>query len=580
MFEDFDFWKMLAGLGVFLFGMFMMEEAIRKLSGSAFKRMIRRYTDGRFRSMSTGLLATAVLQSSSALSLMVLAFVGAGIMTLENGIGVILGSNIGSTFTSWIVASVGFKIQIESFALPLVGVGGLGLVFANQSSGYAGASKLLAGFGFLFLGLAYMKESVDGFTAGFDASRMPDYGLAFYLLVGLVMTAIMHSSAATMAIVLTALNAKLFSFDEATVMVIGANVGTTMTILLGALGGSQIKKRVALSHFIFNAATGVVAFLLTPALVWLVLDFFALAANPVLGLALYHTLFNLLGVTIFLPIVNLLAALLTRLFPDKKREALTLFIKDSTAEVPEAAIASLREEALHLTKRILRFNLALLKIDEKLVFSLYDYSAPQHGEAAKTIEQRYQDLKLLQAEILTFAAHVQSREMSETESRAINQLLHGVRIVLHSAKTLKDVRHNFEDFEGSENIFLNDQYDNFRKRMVELYLGIDKTIASADENYRTKAILKLLKVINDHDHLFFKQATKAINSRAIEDLEVSTVILVNRAFVQSARQVLLALRELLLTVEEAARFDQVQEISDSLLENENRQGPAPSSAEA
>ncbi len=164
MFEGFDIWKLLAGLGIFMFGMFLMEESIKKLSGRAFKRLIRVYTTGKVKSIFSGIFVTSILQSSSAVSLMVLAFVGAGIMSMENAIGVILGSNIGTTVTAWIVASIGFKVNIESFALPLIGMGGLGLIFLGRSEKYSNISKLLVGFGFLFMGLDYMKTSVEVFT--------------------------------------------------------------------------------------------------------------------------------------------------------------------------------------------------------------------------------------------------------------------------------------------------------------------------------------------------------------------------------------------------------------------------------
>ena len=133
MLQGFDIWRLLAGLGIFLFGMYLMEESIKKLSGRSFKRLIREYTTGKMKSIFSGIFATSVLQSSSAVSLMILAFVGAGIMSMENAIGVILGSNIGTTVTAWIVATLGFKISIESFALPLIGSGGLGLIFLGHS---------------------------------------------------------------------------------------------------------------------------------------------------------------------------------------------------------------------------------------------------------------------------------------------------------------------------------------------------------------------------------------------------------------------------------------------------------------
>lgn len=567
MFEDFDFWKLLAGLGIFMFGMFLMEESIRKLSGRAFKRLIRVYTTGKLKSIFSGIFVTSILQSSSAVSLMVLAFVGAGIMTMENAIGVILGSNIGTTVTAWIVATIGFKVNIESFALPLIGLGGLGLIFLGRSERYSNISKLLVGFGFLFMGLDYMKVSVEVFATSFDISQFPDYGILLYLLLGILLTAIMQSSSATMAIILTTLNAGIIGFDAATAMVIGANVGTTVTILLGSIGGVPVKKRVAYSHFAFNLITGILALILLPVLVLLVELFVDTTANAVIGLALFHTIFNLLGVLVFFPMIHLFSMWLTKLFPDRK-EALTLYINNVTAEVPEAAISALKNEILHLVTQVQRYNLNLLNIDENLVFSGYDYALPEKKHKQLTVDERYEQVKLLQAEIFTFSTLVQGQGLLEQEPEELNRFLHAARMALHSAKTFKDVKHDFEAFEQADNVFLNEQYTHFRKRLIETYLKMARIVKENNKKDKTKPLIKSLRQLREDDRRFVLLTTQAISNKLIEDLNVSTALIANRAFVQSSRQLLLALKELLLTRQENQQFEQVQEISEIILENE------------
>jgi phosphate:Na+ symporter len=567
MFEGFDIWKLLAGLGIFLFGMFMMEESIRKLSGRAFKRMIRVYTTGKIKSIFSGIVTTSILQSSSAVSLMILAFVGAGIMSMENAIGVILGSNIGTTVTAWIVATIGFNVKIEAFALPLIGIGGLGLILLGKSEKYSNLSKLLVGFGFLFMGLDYMKASVEAFAGRFDMASIPDYGIFVYLGIGFLLTAIMQSSSATMAIILTTLNAGLIMFDSAAAMVIGANVGTTVTILLGSIGAVQVKKRVAYSHLAFNLITGIIAFILMPVLVYVVQLIVNINTDAVIGLALFHTLFNVLGVVVFYPFIHLFAKSLTKLFPNKKTE-LTLFINNTTSEVPEAAIAALKDETLHFINNVLRYHLSILNIDENLVFSKYDHSSIEKKQKAITPEEQYINVKLLQAEILTFSARIQAQELTEQESDELGRFLHGARMALHSAKALKDVKHDFDEFENADSIFLNDQYTHFRKRLIETYLKIDKLIDENVKKDKTKSILKILKQIKEDDKEFVFLTTQAIISKQIEDINVSTAIIANRTFVQSSRQILLAIRDLILSTEEINVFEQVQEISDTLEENE------------
>ena len=198
--EHLDLWRFLAGLGIFLFGMHSLEEAVKSLSGKTFRRMIRSYTDGTLKAIGSGSLVTAVLQSSSAVSLMVLAFVGAGVLSMESAIGVVMGSNIGTTFTAWIVATFGFKIKIESFAFPLIGIGGAGLIFLRSYDKLMQSSKLLLGFGFLFLGLDHMKVSVEDLAQSFNLDQISGYGLWLYVLAGIIITALMQSSSASIAV--------------------------------------------------------------------------------------------------------------------------------------------------------------------------------------------------------------------------------------------------------------------------------------------------------------------------------------------------------------------------------------------
>ncbi|MCU0359041.1 MAG: Na/Pi symporter, partial [Cyclobacteriaceae bacterium] len=250
---DIKGWELLAGIGIFLFGMFELEESLKNLSGGTFRRLIRKFTENWFRSVLSGIISTAVLQSSTAVSLMVLAFAGAGIMGMENAIGVIIGSNLGTTLSSWIVATLGFKLKIEILAMPFIGLGGLGLIFFGKSTRATNISKFMVGFGFLFLGLDYMKTSIEGLATAYDLTSLRHLPAISFILIGFLLTAIIQSSSASMAIILSALNSSVITFPLAAYMVIGTNLGTTLTVLIGSLGSQTIKKRVAISHLLFNA---------------------------------------------------------------------------------------------------------------------------------------------------------------------------------------------------------------------------------------------------------------------------------------------------------------------------------------
>jgi phosphate:Na+ symporter len=532
--SDFDIWKFLAGLGIFMYGMFLLEEAIKQLSGRTFKILIRKSTTGRIRSIFTGLFSTAVLQSSSAVTLMTLTFVGAGMMTMQNAIGVVLGTNLGTTATSWLVATIGFKINIEGFFLPLIGLGGLGLIFLSKSPRYNGISRLLVGLGFLFMGLEYMKLSVEGFTTSFDLSLIPHYGTFFYVLVAIIMTAVMQSSSATIAIILTALHTGLLTFSEGAAMVIGANIGTTTTVMLGAVGGIPLKRQVALSHLIFNIFTGIVAFLSLPLLTKLILELIDGTNNVVLGVTLFHTIFNLLGVLLFLPFIGVLVKLLQRVYPEKKFES-TQFIANTSSDLPEAAVVAVRNETLHvftLTLHLISQLFHLEKPQEKgkrLLFSeILGISKKQ-----KTPIELFDEIQATNNAILIFASKISLEGLDVTEKK---QHLHSSHIVLtlsQISKTILSIQSELEEIEASENVKVQELMrlictttrDNIVLLQKFLETAIDKQTAEVYQN-QMKQEYKII----------VEQITEAIENKLIEEKHISLLLMINGFATQTIRQ--------------------------------------------
>jgi phosphate:Na+ symporter len=263
-----NYWKLLAGLGIFLFGMYLLEEAIKLLSGKALKKFIRNYTSNRLKAIGTGTFATAILQSSSAVTLIVIALVGAGVMQITNAVSVIIGSNLGTTITSWLVATVGFKTNIESLSLPFIAIGGLGLIFLGKTSKYSNFSKLVVGFGFLFMGLDYMKNSVLQIVENFPLDALINQNFLIYILAGLVITALVQSSSAVVALTLSLIHSEMIQFNDACYIIIGSNIGTTFTVLVGTLGAQSTMKKVALSHFFFNFFTAIITTILLPLIIY------------------------------------------------------------------------------------------------------------------------------------------------------------------------------------------------------------------------------------------------------------------------------------------------------------------------
>jgi phosphate:Na+ symporter len=557
---DFDIWKLLAGIGIFLFGMLLLEDSIKALSGKAFKKMIRFYTRGKLRAIGSGTIITAVLQSSTAISMMVLAFVGAGIMSMENAIGVIMGSNIGTTLTAWIVAMLGFKVKISVFALPLIGIGGIGLVFFKSSSKLFHVCRLLIGFGFLFLGLDYMKTSVEILTQAFDISKIPNYGLWIYVLIGVALTALMQSSSASIVVILTALNSKFINFEMGAAMVIGANLGTTITVVLGSLGGIPVKKRVGISHLIFNGVTSVVAFLCIHALIDFIALFIDIRSNSVMGLAFFHTLFNVMGVIIFFPFIGLLTKTLIKIFPDRKA-VLTLYINNTPVEVPEAAAAALRKEVIHLLEECQIHNLRLLKIDEKRAFGGKSFFEKETGKRLARADH-YGTIKLLHAEIFAYYSRLQAQKLEESEAKAQERVIYASRNMMNSIKNFKGIRHNLSEFEASENSYLNSQYKLFRKRLQGLYRNMTHILEMESEEEQYRSLLKSFLHIEKDDEGFIAETMKAISAKKIKEMQIASLLLVNRLFTQACRMQIYGMKDLLLTQKQVENFDNALDIKE------------------
>jgi phosphate:Na+ symporter len=323
---------------------------------------------------------------------------------------------------------------------------------------------------------------------------------------------------------------------------------------------------VAYSHFLFNLVTGLVALALFRIMVYLVQETFGFANDPVLGLALFHTLFNVLGVLIFIPLIPLLAKGLMKIFPEQKN-VLAQYINNTTTDVSEAAISAMQKEVEHLVDLVLKHNLAVLHIDQNLVFSHYDYLTPSRKKVRESLALQYANIKVLQAEVFTYAGKIQEQELMESEADAISRYLHCARSALHSAKTLKDIQRDLEEFENADNRFLNEQYTHFRKRLIETYLKIDKLRDNEVDDNLSTAFLMIMNALDKDDTLFIKLTSQASQRKHINEIDISTALIVNRAFVQSSRQIILAIRELKLETHEIEEIEHIQEVAEELIED-------------
>ncbi len=313
--------QLCAGLALFLFGMQCLEEGLRDLAGSKLEQLLGRSTSTPFKGLMFGVCGTLLLQSSTLVSLLTIAFISTGLIQLAGGIAILFGANLGATSGIWLLAMAGQNLSLSPLALPLLVFGVLAGFIGPRSKA---AGRIVLGIAFVFLGIDQIKDGFSAFDDGFDMTGLQVDGLLGSLLfvaVGMLVTVVLQSSHAALMLTLAALASGQLELGQSLAIAIGSNVGSSVTTaFVGSLGGNRSGQRLALAHVLFNIVTGVLAFALLGPLTWLVhalAEPVGLADNPLIQLAMFHTLFNAFGVALFWPWQALLATLLVRWLPER-----------------------------------------------------------------------------------------------------------------------------------------------------------------------------------------------------------------------------------------------------------------------
>lgn len=303
------------------------EEALNYLGGKKLKYFLQKYTKTSWAAIWTGTWTTTLLQSSTLVSLLTLAFTGAGLMTLPSAIGVILGANIGSPMLPLFAAIIGFgEFDIGRLALPLIGAGALILMFIKDER-WQWYAKLLIGFGLFFVGIGWMKESVDAIKASFDIAQYKWLPLWGFGILGAVFSAMMSSSGALGIITLAAVSSGIITFEASIAIMMGANIGTTRTAFLASLGGARIKRQVAMSHVLFNGLSTIIGVVFFYQYIWISNEFLGLKDNPAMSNAVLNVIYNVTTCLLFGVFIKPFTKLVMRTVPDRKDEKNKLHIQ-------------------------------------------------------------------------------------------------------------------------------------------------------------------------------------------------------------------------------------------------------------
>ena len=452
-----NIFSLVGSLALFLFGMKTMSEGLEKFAGDRLRSILAAMTKNRVMGVLTGVLITALIQSSSATTVMVVSFVNAGLMTLGQSIGVIMGANIGTTVTAWIISAVGFKVNIAAFAIPLLAIG-MPLIFSGKGNRKS-IGEFIFGFSFLFMGLSFLQEAatamnIGDMVAGMLAHVPQDsfFTIILFVIVGALVTMIVQASAATMAITLMLFGMHIpgFGFEQAAALAMGQNIGTTITAFMASLTANTQARRAALAHMFFNVF-GVVVFLIVfypacDAVSWVVENLMG-GGNDLFKLSAFHTAFNIINTLLLIGFVHQIELLVCRVLPMKEQDEdyRLKFISGGLLSTAELSIMEAQKEIQNFAERCHRmfgFITDLMQTEDEVVFN----------KTFSRIEKYENITDSMEMEIAAYLNKVSEGRLSDASKAQIQKMLRQISelesigdSVYNLGRTLNRHRQNCHD---------------------------------------------------------------------------------------------------------------------------------------
>ena len=550
-----DFKEISAGVAIFLFGMLSLEEGFKVFSGGTLEKILQKSTNKLYKSIGFGAVVTSIMQSSSLVSVLTISFLGAGLIGLSQGIGIIFGANIGTTTGAWLVAGLGLKVKISAYAMPML-VFGVILIF-QKSKSLKGIGYILTGLGFLFLGIHYMKDGFEAFKSTIDLSSFAVggfKGLIIYAGIGVFATVVMQSSHATLVLIITALSVGQITYENALALAIGANIGTTITAIIGSMSSNIDGKRLAGAHLIFNFVTGLIAIIFIHQLIFIV-DFTSNVigiANDdyTLKLAVFHTIFNLIGVFVMIPFVDKLKVFLEnaiKVKESKKKDSYdsVRYFNESALAFPETSLVAIIKESKHLYENafeIIAHGLNLKKSNIVSSMNIDDVVKENYSNEIVDIDECYnRKIKGIYGEIIDFSTKAQSK-MPPHYIEELYKLKHANRDIVEAVKDTKHLQKNLIKYSASSNSYIKKEYDFIKAGLAELLRNIN-IIATTDEEDVLLLVLSKSKVhIEKYDLIANGKLDELIRNNLVS-IEMATSLMNDSAYAYDISKNLISMAE-------------------------------------
>jgi phosphate:Na+ symporter len=541
----------VAGIAIFIVGMFFMEDGFKNFAGGTMQNILRNWTNSTPKAITTGFIATTAVQSSSLLSLIIISFLSTGILTLNQAIGVIFGSNIGSTTTAWIVSLLGVKIDIAHYAMMII-VFGVASKFVKGKTAQ-GVGDALLGIGFVFLGIDLMK---DGFDSMKDGINLAEYhingllGIITYVIVGIIITIVIQSSAATMTLVIVAISSNQIAYIDGVALAIGANIGTTLTAVIGAIGSNANGKKLALVHFTFNVVTAIILIILIQpmvALIDLIAPLIGIATTDLaMKLSLFHTVFNITGVLILSPFIPFFVKILEKTFIDPKlKSGEPKYLNMESIETSVTSITAIKKESEHLYHNSLEIIVHGLSLHNKDIFSekaIKQIIAESQKPVDIDIDRMYQvTVKNLYGEIIKFSSLAQEK-MTVIDIKYIYSLKIVNRGMVRAIKDIEKIQDNINSFIHHENNYIRHEYNLLREKMIKIFRELRKIEESQNFTDSLLSLEMLKKEMADIDTIANGRLDRMIREGQI-DTKMATSLINDSMYIYNVANRLLEFAE-------------------------------------
>ncbi|MFI3120957.1 MAG: Na/Pi symporter [Methylococcaceae bacterium] len=543
-----------AGVSIFLFGMLSLEQGFKAFTGGVLERILQKTTDTSWKSFGFGFLSATLMQSSGLVSVITVSFLSAGLLDLVAGIGIIFGSNLGTTTGAWLIAGLGLKVNIATYAMPLL-VFGVLCIFQNGKQ-LKGIGYILTGLGFLLLGIHYMKDSFEHVESTINLahySMSGIKGLLIYTVIGIIATVIMQSSHATLLLTITAVSVHQITYNNALALVIGANIGTTVTAIIASLGANIQGKRLAGSHLLINLCTGIIVLIFVKQFSMAV-DIISAhlgisVADPTLKLAIFHSLFNAVGIVIFFPLINQQVLLLEKIFTEKRPTTfMPKYLDLSAMDFPETVVESVRLESIHLYENALHIILRTFGLDEHDL-QQNDSLAQRLKHTGDAIEYDIdaayeQRIKGLYSAIIAFISQA-GFSWQMTQSAKLSWLREANKHVVEAIKDTKHLQKNWSRFRVSSNQATVNEYTKIAYQIALHIKNIETFRHELESNELPLLSLDTLKASIKNDDLQMNRAIETLIREQKITPETGSSLINDSAYMRSIKKNLLKAAETL-----------------------------------